>query len=280
MSAYAEATAVTPGSRPGFFTATISDRWSIGSRPNGGYLLGLAGRALQQTLPHEHPLTVTGHYLSPPEPGPATVEVETVRTGRSVSTGSARLLQPVGEDGAAKERLRVLATFGTLVPPEVDSAGPLYLDLAAPELPPVQECLSAEVPLPSGETPTLMHSVDLRLDPATAGWALGRPSGQARMRGWLRPADGSDPDPLFLLLAVDALPPTVFELGLTGWAPTVELTVHVRARPVPGWLRVAVSTRHVASGQFEEDAEVWDAAGRLVAQSRQLARVAPVVAPG
>ena len=29
---------------------------------------------------------------------------------------------------------------------------------------------------------------------------------------------------------------------------------------------------YVAGGMFEEDCEVWDSAGRLVAQSRQLAR--------
>ena len=30
-------------------------------------------------------------------------------------------------------------------------------------------------------------------------------------------------------------------------------------------------TRNVAGGYFEEDCEVWDSTGRLVAQSRQLA---------
>ena len=58
-----------------------------------------------------------------------------------------------------------------------------------------------------------------------------------------------------------------------GWAPTLELTVHVRARPAPGWLMLRHETRNVAGGMFEEDCEVWDAAGRLVAQSRQLARL-------
>ena len=32
-------------------------------------------------------------------------------------------------------------------------------------------------------------------------------------------------------------------------------------------------TRNVAGGMFEEDCEVWDAPGRPVAQSRQLARL-------
>jgi hypothetical protein len=64
-----------------------------------------------------------------------------------------------------------------------------------------------------------------------------------------------------------------FDLGRMGWAPTMELTAHVRAVPAPGWLVVRHETRNLAGGMFEEDCEVWDSAGRLVAQSRQLARV-------
>ena len=45
----------------------------------------------------------------------------------------------------------------------------------------------------------------------------------------------------------------------------------MRARPAAGWLRVRISTRNPGGGLLEEDAEVWDSAGRLVAQSRQLA---------
>jgi Acyl-CoA thioesterase C-terminal domain len=41
----------------------------------------------------------------------------------------------------------------------------------------------------------------------------------------------------------------------------------------PGLLRVSARRRHVSAGWFGEEAEVWDAAGRLVAQSRQLALV-------
>jgi hypothetical protein len=38
-------------------------------------------------------------------------------------------------------------------------------------------------------------------------------------------------------------------------------------------MRCRFSTRFVSGGFLEEDGEVWDAAGALVAQSRQLALV-------
>jgi hypothetical protein len=76
-----------------------------------------------------------------------------------------------------------------------------------------------------------------------------------------------------LALAVDALPPVVFGLGARGWSPTVELSWLMRAAPGPGPLRVATRCRHVSGGWFDEDSEVWDTAGQLVAQSRQLARL-------
>ena len=73
---------------------------------------------------------------------------------------------------------------------------------------------------------------------------------------------------------VDAFPPTIFNTTIpVAWVPTVELTAHVRARPAPGWLRCSFRTRFVTGGFLEEDGEVWDAGGTLVAQSRQLALV-------
>jgi hypothetical protein len=60
---------------------------------------------------------------------------------------------------------------------------------------------------------------------------------------------------------------------VVGWSPTVELTWYMRAVPAPGPLRVAARCRHVSGGWFDEEAEVWDSAGHLVAQSRQIARV-------
>jgi hypothetical protein len=118
----------------------------------------------------------------------------------------------------------------------------------------------------------LMDRFDMLFDPACTGWAVGRPSGAGMLQAWFRLKEGREPDPLSLLTVVDALPPVTFDLGMPGWAPTLELTAHVRAVPAPGWLKVRHATRNLAGGMFEEDCEVWDSAGRLVAQSRQLAR--------
>ena len=117
----------------------------------------------------------------------------------------------------------------------------------------------------------MLDRFDLRLDPAHAGWGAGEPGMTGSIAGWYRFADGREPDPIALLTICDVLPPVTFDLGMPGWAPTLELTVHVRAHPAPGWLKVRHATRTMAGGLFEEDCEVWDSAGRLVAQSRQLA---------
>ena len=97
-------------------------------------------------------------------------------------------------------------------------------------------------------------------------------AGIPRFRGWFRLRNEEPIDCFGLLVAVDAFPPTVFNAQLPiAWTPTLELTTHVRGRPEPGWLRCEFTTRFISGGFLEEDGEVWDSTGRLVAQSRQLA---------
>ncbi|RGD58616.1 thioesterase family protein [Kitasatospora xanthocidica] len=248
----------------GRYEAELGAGWQIGGGVNGGLLLAVAGHALSlEHGTHPDPVSISGYYLSASTPGPATVRTEVLRTGRGLSTGTASLSQ----DGV--ERLRVVASHGDLATAD----GEVRTSALPPQLPPPDQCIGVEhAPKELIAQAALLERFDLRLDPATIGWALGQPSGNGRIQGWFRLADGREPDPLLLLLVADALPPVTFDLGLPGWAPTVELTVHLRARPVPGWLRVTHVTRNLAGGYFEEDAEVWDESGRLVAQSRQLAR--------
>ncbi|MFJ6836703.1 thioesterase family protein [Streptomyces sp. NPDC091209] len=260
-------TAVTPR-EAGVYDVDLSAGWTIINAVNGGYLLAVLGRALADALPHSDPFTISAHYLTASQPGPAVIRTDVVRTGRTLSTGQASLFQYDGE-GRETERIRVLASYGDLdaLPDDVRTTA------RPPEIPPMDQCFGPQdAPAPIPGSSAITDRLFLKLDPATLGWALGAPSGKGEMRAWFGLADGRDADPLSLLLAVDALPPTAFEIGLSGWVPTVELTVHVRSRPAPGPLRVSITTRNLAGGFLEEDAEVWDSADRLVAQSRQLAR--------
>ncbi|WNI29083.1 thioesterase family protein [Streptomyces sp. ITFR-6] len=252
----------------GVYDAELSAGWTIIRAVNGGYLLALLGRALGEALPHPDPLSVSAHYLTASVPGPAVIRTQVVRTGRTLSTGEASLFQ-YADDGTEVERIRVLATYCDLgaLSDEIRTTA------TVPAMPPREHCLGpSDGPAPIPGSSAITERLDIKLDPATIGWAVGQPSGRGEMRGWFGLADGRDADPLSLLLTVDALPPTSFELGLKGWTPTVELTAHIRCRPAPGPLRVSITTRNLAGGFLEEDADVWDSADRLVAQSRQLAK--------
>ena len=255
-------TALT-ASDEGLFGADLDAGWVVGGGVNGGYLLGLVGKAIAETVPAKpDPLAVSAYYLSAATPGPAQVTTRVLREGGTVATVAAEL----GQEGAT--RITALATYGDLgaMPQDVGTTA------EEPVLPPIDECVPGSMaPEEVRRMAPLMERFDIRFDPACVGWAMGAPSGRGHIQAWFRLADGHDVDPVGLLMVCDALPPVTFDLGRPGWAPTLELTVHVRAVPAPGWLKVSHRTRNVAGGMFEEDCEVWDSAGRLVAQSRQLA---------
>jgi acyl-CoA thioesterase len=254
------------------FAGSFGEGWRIGNGVNGGVIMSLATNALQQRLDregaHGDPLAFSGYFLRPTTPGPVEARTEVLRVGRTMSTGQVSVAQP-GADGVLVERMRALASFGDL-----DASAEVMRTVAAPDLPPPERCISAQDAPPSFlAAASLLERLDLRIDPATAGWAAGHPSGAGAMRGWLRMRDGREPDPVMLLFALDALPPVAFDLGILGWAPTLEFTGHVRRRPAAGWLRVALSSQNVTTGLMEEDAVVWDSDGQFVAQSRQLCGV-------
>ena len=254
----------------GTWAATIATDWDIMGNTNGGYLLALVGRALRAATGRPDPVTVTAHYLSPGHAGPATIATEVVRSGRRFTTVRATLRSE------ERDLLSVLATYGDLGdgPGRAggDEESPELVLAAPPELPGPEDCVPivADPPFP----PPFMAQVELRLHPDDAGFAQGRPSGTPLLRGWFRLRDGEEPDTVALLCAVDSFPPTIVNADVPlAWTPTIELTAHIRARPAPGWLAVACSTRFLTGGFLEVDGEVWDSTGRLVAQSRQLALV-------
>lgn len=261
-------TAVVP-SGPGRWGAEVSDRWDIGLVPNGGYVLSIALAAMRAEVPHPHPLTVTAHYLGPCRTGPAEVEVEVVKSGRTLSTATARLVQE------GRERLLVLASFGDLGA----AVGPTLVTAVAPDIPQPDEVapMGEGRPTPFAVPPSISGRIEFRPSPETARALIEPRAGRPRIDGWVRFTDGREPDTDCLPLFCDGLPPAVFTAMTTGWVPTLELTVHVRGVPAPGWIKAVATSRVVIDGLLEEDCELWDSAGRLVAMSRQLARVLPRV---
>jgi acyl-CoA thioesterase len=247
------------------FGSVLDGQWDGIGSTNGGFLLSLATRAIGEMVSFPDPIAVSGFYLRPGSPGPAEISTEVLRSGKTTAFAQASL----SRDG--KELLRVTAAFSDL-----DAAaargGLSYAGTEPPVQPPPQECLllrrTTFPPI------TLVNHIEYRCAELPFWVAGGSPSGSPVYEGWMRFADGREPDLLSLPMFVDAVAPAAIEVGM-GTMSTVELTVYLRGRPAPGWLAFRTQTRHLADGYLEEDAEIWDSTGRLVAQSRQLGIVLP-----
>jgi hypothetical protein len=225
----------------------------------------LLGRAALAVGPHPHVLAASAHYLRPPDFGAATAEVEPLRVGRSATQLRARLVQ----DGSA--RVEALLTIGQL-----DAAAPPYWDGGVPDPGDIAAgARGIRVPgrTPAGVPVPIMEQIDLRLDPETFGWGIGQPSGRGELRGWLTPPDGEQFDTAALLFALDALPPATFDIKVSGWVPTLELTAYVRTVPAAGPLRILQRAHLIADQRVDESCWVWDSHGRVVAHGSQLAGI-------
>ncbi|MFI0351876.1 thioesterase family protein [Actinomadura sp. 9N407] len=261
MSRFGEATAVEKVA-DGRYAAVLDEGFGFAEALNGGYLMAVLGRAAVDASPHEHPLSTAANFLRVAKPGPAEILVDVRKAGRTAATARVSLVQ---NDQALVEALITTGTLDAASEPDWAGAPP------TPELPPIDECTG--FPRVEERSRGFADRVHMRFDPVTMGWMDGRPSGRPEVRAWFELADGYPADAYSLALAVDALPPVALNLGAKGWAPTVELTWHMRAVPTPGPLAVYGDARLLSGGWFDEEVEVWDTAGRLVAQSRQIARV-------
>jgi acyl-coenzyme A thioesterase PaaI-like protein len=257
MSKFGQATEVTRLAADRY-RAELDAAYGIQEALNGGYLMAVLLRAAVDASAHPHPVATSTSYLRVAKPGPAEVLVETRKTGRTAEMARVTLVQ------GDRPIVEAMVTTGTLAA----DAPPTWAG-EPPAMPALEECVAFE----SGERDRgFADQVEMHFDRTTMGWLDGRPSGRPEARAYFRLRDGYPPDAFALALAVDGLPPVVLNAGLPGWAPTVELTWHMRAVPAPGWLTLHGSGRLVQDGWFDEEVEVWDSAGRLVAQSRQLAR--------
>ncbi len=252
------------------YSTKVHPGWDIMGNANGGYLLALVGHALSDATGRPDCITITAHYLAPCPAGDARIVVTPVRSGRRFATATASLF--LLTDAGEIEIIRVLATLGDLAH---DPGGPSHMEEHSTFPPrgllPFSQCVGMAESA-SSNFAYIHGRLGTRANPGDIHFRDGKKSGQALIRGWFAFNDQRPIDTRALLLASDAFPPSVFNLDLpTAWVPTIEMTVHTRAIPAPGPVACIFSTRFVQNGLLEEDGEMWDSNGVLVAQSRQLA---------
>jgi acyl-CoA thioesterase len=280
------ATAVRPLG-DGRFAGEVEDGWGAPPGPNGGYLAAILTRALEHDLAPqgERQLrTLATHYLRPSQPGPIEIEIETIRAGKRFSTGRATTFQN------GKETMTALGAFSTTGLPAAATWTPA-LPPAAPA--PLRE--AGRIPSrdyrPDSDgwletTPGMPSIVSrVKIAPRLGGQPFsGRelaPGEPAVTGGWIEPPTPRRIDAAYIALLSDVWwPPSLEPLTAPAIAPTIDLTVHIRADLPPGGLPDQpvlgrFQTAAAVNGTMEEDGELYLADGTLIAQSRQLALLAP-----
>jgi len=305
---FEHATAVTP-SGDGRFEARVDPGWSTPIAANGGYLAAILVRALEAhgaavaAGAARQLRSLTCHYLRPVRGGPLEVRVELVRSGRRIST--ARLT--AAQDG--KVAILALAALAVLdlpaagqwepEPPHVGAPPPRDAPLVPPD---DYRTRGGEGWL--GRTPTMPPMFErVRVAPriggvpfsgtiggaASAAHVAGSgtpgplPPGEApETGGWIALPEARPIDAAFVALCADVWWPPAFQpLGRPAIAPTIDLTIHVRADIPPEGLPdqpVLGTYRSTAAhgGLMEEDAALFLPDGTLLAHARQLAIFMPL----
>jgi hypothetical protein len=260
---FAEVSALV-ASGPGSFDGEVNPQWTIAGKPNGGYLLAMMGRAAASVSTHGHVIVASAHYLHAPQPGAVVIEAELLRGGRSASQARVRMSQ----DGqACVEALLTTSQLDTAVVP--------YWGRGLPQISrvPYEDCARHVPQLPDGSRVAIMDQIEVRIEPGSSGFTTGAPSGRGELRGWLALPEDEAFDPTSLLFAVDAFPPATLDIEFSGWVPTLELTVYVRALPAPGPVRVLQRAQLIDAQRVDESCYIWDRSGRLVAHGSQLAAI-------
>ncbi len=242
------------------FTAEVADNWSINGNPNGGYVTALLAKAMSLQSEKRQTPVVTVSFLAKTIPGEAGLYVENVAESKQFNRLQVKLIQ----DGV--EKCRASGIFAV----QTDECFIERHESGPPEMADLDQCVQIP-PLMQGYT--LYDHMDVRLDPACAGWMQGKLAKISEHKGWIRFADDRPHDHFSILLMADAFPPPVFSSqGLVAWVPTLELSVDIHNIPKTRWLKCIFRTRHISCGLLEENGELWDEDGRLVALCRQIAQ--------
>ena len=253
------------------FIVNPDTNYFVGSTPHGGYLMAVMHKALANVLPHSTAITSSVQYLDRIDAKPFQLEVEVFKTGRGSSSGIVKL----------KQDDKICTTFtGTCSDFEFMKG---YDDLQKP-LPNIflDEDRSEYVQMnydkiSKGFTPAFIQQLECSIHPDHAWWNRkadeDNTDNEARCSAFLE-MKGGRPDQFCLSFYSDILPPVVCnKYGPLGWIPTITLTTHIRQLPSTNELYADFKATDINKGYFEQDCNIWDLNGNLVASSRQLTRI-------
>lgn len=240
----------------------VSKNWFFGSAPHGGYMMSMAARAMSQLFSqdeykHTVPVSITATFVEQAAAGDVNGTIEVQRRGKRFTQAVSKVMQ----DG--RPCLQLVAVYGA----QELYDGEVCSDFVAPIIPCPQEC----VPLSSRGIP-FRDQVETRLVPEDARYFPNGGKEQMELLGWVRFTDGRQVDLVSLAVFADAFPrATVLRTGVTGWIPSLDLTIQCMGIPAPGFIATRFRSRMLGNGLLEEQGELWDSDGKLVAVCRQSA---------
>ena len=253
------------------FIVNPDTNYFVGNTPHGGYLMAIMHKALTNILPHSTAISSSVQYLDRIDAKPFELEVETFKTSRGSSSGIVKL----------KQDDRICTTFtGTCSDFEFMKG---YDGLQKP-LPKIFKDKAKKDyvkmnydKISKGFTPAFIQQLECLIHPDHAWWnreaKQKNQDNEARCSAFLE-MKGGKPDQFCLSFYSDILPPVVSnKYGPLGWIPTITLTTHIRQLPTTAEVYADFKASDINKGYFEQDCNIWDLDGNLVASSRQLTRI-------
>ena len=244
-------------------------RYFVGNTPHGGYLLALMNKAMSIVLTHPSAINSNVYYLDRTEPESAELHVEVLRTSRGSSMGQVKLIQNNKITCMCSalysdfKYMKGYSGLGTPIPPIIHSLKQDDFKVMSYES------------IGLGSTPAFIQQLNMSVHPDHAWWDrdVSTDAAEARCSAYLE-LEGGIADTFVLSYLADILPPVVQnKYGSLGWIPTLTLTCNIRQLPKTNLLFIDGIAKDISNGYFEQDCNIWDMDGNLVATSRQLAKI-------
>ena len=251
------------------FSFTPDPKYFVGNTPHGGYLLALMNKAMTEVLPHPSAINSNIYYLDRTEPEPAELHVEVLRRSKGSSMGQVKLIQ----------NNKITCLYSSICSDFQYMKGHSGLETPMPEI--INSVQQDDFKVMNyenfklGSTPSFIQQLNMSVHPDHAWWdrEISTDAAEARCSAYLE-LQGGVADTFVLSYLADILPPVVQnKYGPLGWVPTLTLTCNIRQLPKTNLLFIDGIAKDISNGYFEQDCNIWDMSGNLVATSRQLAKI-------